>query len=81
MLFSKSQNAQEFIKLIKKVPKENTIEIIFSDQYPALNSNEFKNYLNNRNIKQIFTAIDAPFSLGLNERLNQTLVNRIRCKL
>lgn len=81
ILCSKNQNAQDFIKLIEKVPRENTIEILFSDQYPALNSNEFKNYLNNRNIKQIFTAIDAPFSNGLNERLNQTLTNKIRCKL
>lgn len=29
----------------------------------------------------IFTAVDAPFSNGLNERLNQTLVNKIRCKI
>ena len=27
----------------------------------------------------IFTAVDAPFSNGLNERLNQTIVNKIRC--
>lgn len=81
ILCSKDQNAQDFIKLVEKIPRENTIEILFSDQYPALNSNKFKNYLNNRNIKQIFTAIDTPFSNGLNERLNQTLVNRIRCKL
>lgn len=29
----------------------------------------------------VFTAINAPFSNGLNERLNQTLVNKIRCKI
>ncbi|XP_072392450.1 uncharacterized protein [Diabrotica undecimpunctata] len=29
----------------------------------------------------IFTAVDAPFSNGVNERLNQTLVNKIRCKI
>lgn len=28
-----------------------------------------------------FTAVDCPFSNGLNERLNQTLVNRLRCKI
>ena len=80
-LCSKNQNAQDFIKLIEKVSKDNTIEILLSDQYSALNSNEFKNYLENRNIQLIFTAVDTPFSNGLNERLNQTLVNRIRCKL
>jgi len=29
----------------------------------------------------VFTALDAPFSNGLNERLNQTLVNKIRCRI
>ena len=29
----------------------------------------------------IFTAVNAPFSNGLNERLNQTLVNKTRCVL
>jgi len=29
----------------------------------------------------VFTAVDAPFSNGLNERLNQTLVNKIRCRI
>lgn len=29
----------------------------------------------------VFTAVDAPFSNGLNERLNQTLVNKIRCEI
>lgn len=34
-----------------------------------------------KDITMIFTAVDAPFSNGLNERLNQTLVNKIRCKI
>ncbi len=29
----------------------------------------------------MFTAIESPDSNGLNERLNQTLVNRIRCHI
>lgn len=29
----------------------------------------------------ILTAVDALFLNGLNERLNQTLVNKIRCKI
>lgn len=81
ILCSKNQNAQDFIKLVEKIPKEETVEILLSDQYPALNSTEFKKYPNSRNMKLVFTAIDAPFSNGLNERLNQTLVNKIRCKL
>lgn len=29
----------------------------------------------------ILTAVNSPFSNGLNERLNQTLVNKIRCSI
>lgn len=81
ILCLKNKNAQDYIKLIGKVPKENTIQMVFLDHYPALNLNEFKNYLCNQNIQQIFTTFDAPFSNSINERLSQTLVNRIRCKL
>lgn len=81
ILCSKNQNAPEFIKLINNIPKEEKIETILSDQYPGIKSKEFKDYLNSRDIKLIFTAVDAPFSNGLNERLNQTLVNKIRCKV
>ncbi|XP_026671416.1 uncharacterized protein LOC113464661 [Ceratina calcarata] len=55
--------------------------MILSDQYPGINSKEFKKFLNNNGIPIIFTAINSPFSNGLNERLNQTLVNKIRCKM
>jgi len=37
--------------------------------------------LKKKEVQLIFTAINAPFSNGLNERLNQTLVNKIRCKI
>ena len=53
--------------------------MILTDQYPGINSKEFKNFLKEKNIPIIFTAINSPFSNGLNERLNQTLVNKIRC--
>lgn len=79
IITSKTQNANDFIKLTEKVLKDNDISIILSDQYPGINSKEFKNYLENKNITLVFTAADAPFSNGLNERLNQTLVNKIRC--
>lgn len=81
ILTSKTQNADDFIKLIKKVIPENKIEMILSDQYPGINSKEFKSFLKKEDIPIIFTAVNAPFSNGLNERLNQTLVNKIRCTI
>lgn len=81
ILTSKTQTSNDFIKLIEKVTKENKIGLILSDQYPGINSKKFKDYLQEENIPIIFTAVNAPFSNGINERLNQTLVNKIRCKM
>jgi len=77
---SKTQNAADFIKLVKTVLETDEIEMILTDQYPGINSKEFKEFLEKNKVKLIFTAVDTPFSNGLNERLNQTLVNKIRCK-
>lgn len=81
ILCSKTQLTRDFIKLVDQVIKDNDVEILLSDQYPALNSKEFKKYLKDNSVNLIFTGVDAPFSNGHNERLNQTLVNRIRCAL
>lgn len=78
---SKTQSARDFINLVKSTEKKGDIKTIFTDQYPGINSSEFKNYLKHKNINLIFTAIDCAFSNGQNERTNQTLVNRIRCKI
>ena len=77
---SKNQNASEFIRLMKKVCGENKVEILLTDQYGGLTSDEFEEYLKQNDISHIITAVDSAFSNGLNERTGQTLVNRIRCK-
>lgn len=46
-----------------------------------MNSKEFKEFLADNNTSIIFTAVNSPFSNALNERLNQTLVNKIRCRI
>ena len=78
---SKTQNATDFIKLVQNVLERDRIGIILTDQYPGINSKEFKEFLEEKDVKLIFTTVNAPFSNGLNERLNQTLVNKIRCKM
>lgn len=81
ILTSSTQTADDFIKLIRNCVESDDIEIILSDQYPGINSKEFKKFLDEKNIALIFTAVNTPSSNGLNERLNQTLVNKIRCKI
>ncbi|XP_076301757.1 uncharacterized protein LOC143219763 [Lasioglossum baleicum] len=78
---SKNQNTTDFIKLVNKVLETDKIGVILADQYPGINSREFKKFLVENDVRLIFTAVNAPFSNGLNERLNQTLVNKIRCKI
>lgn len=81
ILTSSTQNANDFIKLVKSCAETNNIGMILSDQYPGINSRDFKKFLDDQNIQIVFTAVDSPFSNGLNERLNQTLINKIRCKI
>ncbi|XP_044759026.1 uncharacterized protein LOC123316839 [Coccinella septempunctata] len=78
---SKTQTANDFIKIVRNTLEIGKIDTILTDQYPGINSKEFKNYLKEQNIRLIYTALNAPFSNGLNGRLNQTIVNKIRCKI
>ena len=78
---SKGQSADDFVRLLEPIAKKQKIGLVLTDQYTGLNSKKLKNYLNGNNVPLIFTSIDHAESNGLNERLNQTLVNRIRCKL
>ncbi|CAF4935631.1 unnamed protein product [Pieris macdunnoughi] len=72
ILTSRNQSSSDFIKLIKNVTQSHNIDMVLTDQYPGINSKEFKEFLINENIRMVFTAVDSPFSNGLNERLNQT---------
>lgn len=78
---SKTQTANDFIKLVKNISETDQIGTILSDQYAGINSKEFKTFLDEKFIRIIFTAVNSPFSNGMNERLNQTIVNKIRCKI
>lgn len=79
---SKTQKAADFISLLNLVIKNgHNVQHLLADQYTGLNSTLFKDFLRDHNVKLYFTAVDCSFSNGLNERLNQTLVNRLRCKI
>lgn len=71
-LTSKTQSANDFVKLVSYTTETEDIGMLLTDQYPGINSREFKKFLNDKMIPMVFTAVNAPFSNGLNERLNQT---------
>jgi len=76
---TKGQSAKEIIKLINSVHSQNPIGMLLTDQYGSLTSEELGSYCDSSGISHIFTTVDSAFSNGLNERLNQTIVNKIRC--
>lgn len=78
---SKTQNANDFIKLIDKIADKKEIKNILVDQYSGINSDKFKNYLKANEINMLITPVDNPESNGMNERVNQTITNKIRCEL
>lgn len=79
VLCSKGQSAKDMISLIDSVHKCHPIGTLLTDQYGGLTSENFKEYCSRSGITHVFTAVDSASSNGLNERLNQTLVNRFRC--
>lgn len=79
---SKTQKARDFITLLNKILSKGIKHgTLLTGQYSSINSNEFKLFLKQHNVNLIFIAVDRAFSNGLNERLNQTLVNQIRCRI
>ena len=51
-----------------------------ADKYTGITSKRFLGYLKSKDIKIFFTPTNHPQSNGLIERLNQTLISRLRCK-
>lgn len=78
VLISANQTSSDMIKLIDLVHKKNPIDLLLTDQYGGFSSKEFEDYCTKSNIEHVFVTVDSAFSNGLNERLGQTLVNRIR---
>lgn len=48
--------------------------MVLLDQYPGTNSRVFIKFLKGKNLQIVFTALDAPLSNGLSDRLNQSFL-------
>lgn len=78
---SSGQTTKEYIRLLDPILQNHSVKILLADQYASIKSKKFRDYLLEKGVTMVFTSVDCPQSNGLNERLNQTLVNRIRCKV
>lgn len=76
---SKSQTAKDFINLLNQIISLKKPECIVADQYAGIKSKELINYLEKNDIKIIFIPAHSPQSNGMCERVNATLVTRLRC--
>lgn len=73
--------AKELVKLLSPLVKTQQIMLLLADQYTAFDSEEFKEYLEKHGTQIVVPSINCAISNGLNERVSQTLVNRIRCQI
>ena len=78
---SKSKSASDFIDLIKQISYVHTPRKIVTDRYSVLKSKELKRFLVENKIEIVHTPINHPSSNGMVERVNQTLVQRMRHKI
>lgn len=77
---SRTQTANDFIELIRSVGDPKEIEIILMDQYSAQDSKKLKRFAKENDIAIIHTPVDHAESNGRIERVNQTVINSLRCK-
>ena len=77
---SRHQKAKDFINLIEQIMKIARPKHILSDNYSSLHSKSFQSFLKASDIQLTFIAPYTPKSNGMVERVNQTLIDRLRCK-
>lgn len=78
---SRTQRSDDIIKLINSRGETDSIKVILADLYPVMTTKEIQDYVREKDIQLIFTSTEYPSSNRLNERVNETLFNRIRCKI
>ena len=79
-LSSKNQKASDFKKLLENVLTIGKPKLLISDNYPGIVSRSFKSFLSQNEIEFKLVPTYCPKSNGMVERVNQTIVDRMRCK-
>ncbi|GFX49644.1 transposon Tf2-11 polyprotein [Trichonephila clavipes] len=78
---SKSVTSETYTNCLKQFFSIQCPKQLLSDRNAAFTSSKFKKFLKHHNIRQLLTSANRPQCNGKNERVNQTLVAKLRCKV
>ncbi|GFV07109.1 retrotransposable element Tf2 protein type 3 [Trichonephila clavipes] len=77
---SKSVTSETYTNCLKQIFSIQCPKQLLSDRNAAFTSSKFKKFLKHH-IRQLLTSANRPQCNGKNERVNQTLVAKLRCKV
>ncbi|GFX98330.1 retrovirus-related Pol polyprotein from transposon 17.6 [Trichonephila clavipes] len=78
---SKSVTSETYTNCLKQIFSIQCPKQLLSDRNAAFTSSKFKKFLKHHNIRQLLTSANRSQCNGKNERVNQTLVAKLRCKV
>ncbi|GFW34944.1 transposon Tf2-9 polyprotein [Trichonephila clavipes] len=80
---SKIVTSETYTNCLKQIFSIQCPKQLLSDRNAAFTSSKFKKFLKHthHNIRQLLTSANRPQCNGKNERVNQTLVAKLRCKV
>lgn len=78
---SKNANTETYINCLKSIFQNHVPEKILSDRNGAFTSSKFKHFLRHNNVTQLLTSSHRPQTNGKVERVNQTIITRLKCKV
>lgn len=77
----KNETCDAYISCLKSIFAAGKPRKFLSDRGTGFTAGKFKQFLKHNNIHQLFTSSQRPQCNGLNERTNQSIVTRLRCKI
>ncbi|GBL53632.1 Transposon Tf2-9 polyprotein, partial [Araneus ventricosus] len=78
---SKNENSETYINILKQIFQIQVPVKLLTDRNAAFTSSRFKKFLRNYNVKHLLTTAHHPQTNGKVERVNQSLVTRLKCKV
>lgn len=78
---SKSITTETYTNFLHQIFQIQTPNHVLSDKNGAFTSPRFKKYLKHHKIKQLLTTAHRPQTNGKVERLGQTIITRLKCKV